>query len=99
MSQQQKRAARMRSTIEHAFATARVSVLDQSAQHVGHAGAADAGETHYDVSVVSEAFTGMSRIARSRAVHDTLAAEFAAGLHALSLTLLTPEEEGNGKLR
>ena len=50
------------------------------------------GETHYNVLLVSAAFRGMNRVARSRAVHAALAAEFAGGLHALSLTLRTPEE-------
>jgi BolA protein len=31
-------------------------------------------------------------VARSRAVHAAVEAEFAGGLHALSLTLRTPEE-------
>jgi BolA protein len=34
----------------------------------------------------------MNRVARSRAAHEALAAEFASGLHALALTLKTPEE-------
>jgi BolA protein len=42
--------------------------------------------------VVSPAFAGLTRVARSRAVHDALAAEFADGLHALALRLRTPEE-------
>ena len=33
------------------------------------------------------------RVARSRAVHEALAAEFAGGLHALALTLRTPAEQ------
>jgi len=44
------------------------------------------------VVVVSEAFQGMNRVARSRAVHAVLEAEFTGGMHALSLTLRTPEE-------
>lgn len=34
----------------------------------------------------------MSRVARQRAVNEALAAEFAGGLHALSLTLRAPSE-------
>jgi BolA protein len=48
------------------------------------------------VLLVSDAFRGMSRVARSRAVHELLADEFGAveagGMHALALTLRTPEE-------
>lgn len=74
------------------FAEAEVAVQDDSAQHAGHSGARPGGETHYSVRVVSPAFAGQSRVARSRAAHAALAAEFETGLHALSLRLLTPEE-------
>ncbi len=42
--------------------------------------------------IVSPVFQGLSRVARSRAVHEALAEEFATGLHALSLKLSTPAE-------
>lgn len=88
------RADRIAEALRAAFAPAEVAVADDSALHAGHAGARPGGETHYSVRVVSPAFAGMSRVARSRAVHDALAAEFQGGLHALALTLRTPEEAG-----
>ncbi|MDN3568901.1 BolA family protein [Paeniroseomonas aquatica] len=88
------RAERIEQALQAAFAAAQVAVQDDSRQHAGHAGAAPGGETHYSVVVVSPDFAGMGRLARSRAVHALLAPEFAAGLHALSLRLLTPEEAG-----
>lgn len=90
----QTRADRIRQALEGAFPPARVQVVDDSHHHIGHAGARPEGETHYSVLVVSPAFTGMSRVARSRAVHAALEKEFGTGLHALSLRLLTPEEAG-----
>jgi BolA protein len=86
------RADRIRQLLEAAFAAARVEVQDDSHRHAGHVGAAPGGETHYSLAVVTPDFAGMGRLARSRAVHALLAAEFAGGLHALSLRLLTPEE-------
>lgn len=88
----QSRAERIRTALEAAFAPAEVTVTDDSARHAGHAGARPGGETHYSVAVVSPAFAGQSRVARSRAVHEALAGEFTTGLHALALRLLTPEE-------
>lgn len=82
----------MRNILLSAFAPAEVAILDESHRHAGHAGAAPGGETHYNVQVVSPAFAGQNRVARSRAVHAALAAEFGGGLHALSLRLMTPEE-------
>ncbi|MBP0463644.1 MULTISPECIES: BolA family protein [Neoroseomonas] len=86
------RADRIRAAIEAAFPPAEVAVTDDSHRHAGHAGARPEGETHYSVRVVSPAFAGQSRVARSRAVHAVLAAEFSGGLHALSLRLLAPGE-------
>ncbi|MBS0561610.1 MAG: BolA family transcriptional regulator [Proteobacteria bacterium] len=86
------RAARIEASLAAAFSPAALSVTDDSARHAGHAGARPGGETHYSVLMVSEAFRGQSRVARSRAVHEALAAEFEGGLHALALRLLTPEE-------
>ncbi len=77
-----------------AFTPVVLRVVDDSARHAGHAGAQPGGETHYSVVIVAEAFRGMSRVARSRAVHAALAAEFSGGMHALALTLRTPEEQG-----
>jgi len=82
----------MAAALEAAFPPTQLRVVDDSAQHAGHAGAAPGGETHYTVTLISPGFAGMNRVARSRAVHAVLAAEFTAGLHALSLRLLTPEE-------
>ena len=87
------RADRIASLLTDAFAPAVVRVVDDSARHAGHAGAAPGGQTHYAVLVVAEAFAGQGRVARSRAVHDALAVEFAGGMHALSLTLRTPAEQ------
>jgi BolA protein len=87
------RADRIAATLTARFAPVALRVVDDSARHAGHAGAAPGGETHYSVLMVAPAFAGMSRVARSRAVHDALAAEFASGLHALALTLRTPAEQ------
>jgi stress-induced morphogen len=88
------RADRIAEALRAAFVPASVEVVDDSHRHAGHAGARPGGETHYSVRVVSSAFEGMSRVARSRAVHDALAGEFSGGLHALALTLKTPSEAG-----
>jgi stress-induced morphogen len=86
------RADRITVRLSEAFAPTLLRVVDDSARHAGHAGAAEGGQTHYTVLMVSAAFAGQSRVARSRAVHDALAGEFAGGLHALALTLRTPAE-------
>ncbi len=96
MSAMQSRAARLEAVLTQAFSPTLLRVVDDSAHHAGHAGAQPGGETHFNVLVVSAAFRGMGRVARSRAVHDALAAEFAGGMHALSLVLRAPEEAARG---
>jgi BolA protein len=75
------------------FAPSRLAVEDESSRHHGHAGWRDGGETHFRVEIVSAAFEGQTRVARQRLVYAALKDEFAAGLHALALTTLTPEED------
>jgi stress-induced morphogen len=88
----QNRQDRLRAELITAFAPTLLEVVDDSARHAGHAGAAAGGQTHYTIKMVSAAFAGQSRVARSRAVHQVLAGEFASGLHALSLSLSAPDE-------
>lgn len=82
----------IRTKLEAAFAPAKLEVLDESDRHVGHAGHREGGETHFRVAIVSAVFMGMPRIARHRKVHDVLDAELKGRVHALALTLLTPDE-------
>jgi len=86
------RAARLEAVLTREFAPVLLRIVDDSARHAGHAGAQPGGETHYSVLLVTEAFRDLNRLARSRAVHAALAAEFSEGMHALALTLRTPEE-------
>jgi BolA family transcriptional regulator, general stress-responsive regulator len=86
------RQSRIIDILTRAFTPERLEVEDDSARHAGHAGARAGGETHFNVRMAASAFEGISRVARSRAVNEALAAEFAGGLHALSLTLRAPSE-------
>lgn len=86
------RADRLTALLTRAFAPTLLRVVDDSARHAGHTGHRPAGETHYDVLLVSEAFRGRNRVERARAVHEALRGEFADGMHALSLTLRAPQE-------
>ncbi|MBN8890600.1 MAG: BolA family transcriptional regulator [Acetobacteraceae bacterium SCN 69-10] len=86
------RADRIEALLRQHFTPAVLRVADDSHRHAGHAGARPGGQTHYSVLLVSDAFRGQARVARSRAVHALLDGEFAGGLHALALTLRTPEE-------
>jgi BolA protein len=71
----------------------RLDIVDESHRHAGHAGARPEGESHFNVTIVSAAFAGQSRVARQRAVYGILAAELKSDVHALALRTLTPEED------
>ena len=92
------RARRVRGALTAAFKPARLEILDESSRHAHHVAMtrgpeAGATETHFRVYLVSPLFEGVNRVNRSRMVHDALSYEFGSGLHALALTLRTPEEE------
>ena len=87
------RATRLEAVLTQTFAPVLLRIEDDSVRHAGHAGAQPGGETHYSVLLVTTAFRDMNRLARSRAVHAALATEFSEGMHALALTLRTPEEQ------
>jgi len=74
-----------------ALAPVWVEITDDSAAHAGHPGAAG-GAGHFSLLVVSEAFSGLSRLARHQRVVRELADLLPHPIHALSIRALTPEE-------
>jgi BolA protein len=87
-------AEKLRDKFQAAFAPVELVIEDESSLHAGHSGTREGGESHFRVRIVSIAFAGLSRVERQRKVYTAAAAEIAAGLHALSLTTLTPDEAG-----
>ena len=82
----------IRSKLNQALAPERLEIDYDSHRHAGHAGARPGGETHFRLTIVSQAFAGKSRVERQRMVYGLLGDEFAAGLHALQLQTLAPGE-------
>ena len=85
-------ANRIRTVLEHAFASARVTVLDDSARHAGHAGARD-GAGHFVVRIESQDFTGRSRLERHRLVYQALADLLPREIHALNIEAVSPDDD------
>jgi len=78
--------------LEQAFLGARVTVVDDSARHAGHAGARG-GAGHFAVRVESQDFTGRSRLERHRLVYNALAEMLPREIHALNIEAITPDED------
>ena len=64
-----------------------LDVIDDSKSHQGHYQAPESGESHYNVTIISNSFSGMNRLEKERMVYKLLKEEFKHGLHALSLKL------------
>jgi BolA protein len=72
-----------------------LEVVNESGMHDVPPGS----ESHFKVTVVTEAFEGLSLVARHRAVYSALAEELAGPVHALAIHAYTPEEwEAVGRL-
>jgi len=70
-----------------------LDVVDESAQHAGHAGAAPGGQTHWRLSIVSPRFAGQPTVARHRMIYQALGALMQHPIHALAITARSPEEQ------
>jgi len=89
----EQRVEAIRAAIQAALAPQSLVVEDDSARHAGHAGARD-GRGHFNVEVVSDAFTGLNPIARHRAVYAAVGDLMTTDIHALSISARTPQETG-----
>jgi BolA protein len=78
--------------LREAFFPESLEVQDESHLHEGHAGHSAAGETHFRVHIVSQAFKGKSRIERHRMINATLSSELAGTVHALAIHAKSPDE-------
>lgn len=100
MSIQNNKQSVIEAKLNAAFAPERLEIVNESHLHAHHHhegsshhdGFGGTGETHFRVRIVSDAFTGMSRIARHRAINELLKEELANGVHALALEPSAPGE-------
>jgi stress-induced morphogen len=86
-----RRVSLIRRRLEERFQPEELSVKDQSHLHIGHEGAKD-GKGHFDVIVVSHAFSGLSRIQRHQLVYEALSDLMETDVHALRIKAASPSE-------
>ena len=65
---------------------------DESGQHAGHAGSRPSGGSHWQLTIVSEAFRGKSAVARHRMVYEALGDLMERDIHALKIEAQAPEQ-------
>ncbi len=88
----------IRAKLAAAFAPSALTIENDSARHAGHAHLSHhlrgpgvvSGETHFNVTIVAEAFKGVSRVAAQRLVYAALKDELAGPVHALSVKASAP---------
>lgn len=86
---------RMREKLMVALQPTRLDVVNESHLHEGHRNSPDSGESHFRVLIVSDAFSGKSRIERHRLVNELLVDELKGGVHALAIKACAPGESLN----
>jgi BolA protein len=69
-----------------------LELVDESAQHEGHAGARPGGQTHWRLTIVSPRFCGQSTVERHRMVYQALGELMQNPIHALAITARSPQE-------
>ena len=74
--------------LQATFAPEHLEVVCDSHKHNVPAGT----EIHFSVVIVSSKFEGQMLLSRHRLVNSALSAQFAAGIHALSIHALTPQQ-------
>ena len=67
-----------------------LDLRDESAQHAGHAGARPSGGSHWQLTIVSEAFRGKTPVARHRMVYEALGDLMQRDIHALRIEASAP---------
>lgn len=84
--------SRLREKLMIGLRPTRLDVINESELHAGHRNSPGTGESHFRILVISEAFTGRSRVERHRLVNELLKEELAGGVHALALSTVAPGE-------
>lgn len=68
-----------------------LQIIDDSAQHIGHAGASQ-GAGHYTVIVVSKAFENLNTVKRHQLVYAALKDMIPDEIHAVQIKAQAPGE-------
>ena len=86
-----QRTEMIRERLARELAPESLEIIDESAKHAGHAGAASGGG-HFIVHIVADAFRDKSLIQRHRLVYDAVGDIMHQEIHALSIQAKTPDE-------
>ncbi len=83
---------KIRQILEDSFNIERLTVIDDSDKHAGHAEAQKSGGGHFSVLIVSDDFLYKKPLERHRMVNRALEKEIGKEIHALALQTYTLQE-------
>lgn len=86
-----QRTNEIRRRLHEALKPSVLEVIDESHQHVGHAGARD-GRGHFRVRIVAAGFAGCPLIRRHRLVYEAMGDLMQSDVHALAIEARAPGE-------
>lgn len=85
-------AAEIEKRLTETLSPLHLRVINDSAQHRGHAGDDGSGESHFTVEIVALQFEDLSRVDRQRAVNSALGDMMKERVHALQIRAKAPSE-------
>ena len=80
---------RIEAILREGFRPVHLELRDESPRHAGHSGAASGGG-HYEVTIVSAAFEGLSLLDQHRLVNEALRDLIGKEVHALAIRAVAP---------
>ncbi|MHA7840911.1 MAG: BolA family protein [Gammaproteobacteria bacterium] len=78
--------ADMRQRLEKTLSPSHLEILDEGAQHVGHAGART-GKGHYAVIIASPTFEGKNPVQQHQLIYKALGNLMTDAIHALRIAI------------
>lgn len=86
MHLQSERLQTIREKLIHALEPSHLELLDDSAEHAGHAGSMD-GAGHYTLVIDSPLFHGKSKVQMHQMVYEALKGMIGPDIHALRIVI------------
>jgi stress-induced morphogen len=74
--------------LQQAFQPEKLVVIDDSDEHIGHAGA-EGGKGHFTIEIASQFFIGKSRLESHRMVYNALHELMQTRIHALRIIIIS----------
>lgn len=88
----------IRTRLQSSLTPTTMSISDESHLHINHIGAKASGGGHFNLEIVSSAFTAKSQIERHRMIYSALGDAIGKDIHALSIKAKSPSETISQKL-